>query len=149
MEQAQAKAETAAAEINAITKDCNQSWSLDCQSQPWCAAFATGILAKNGVMDFSNCSNVNYTPTLVEWSKSEGTWSQAGGDYEPQSGDMIMFDWDNTRSGADHVGIVVSYDNSTGVVTTVEGNSGSPGAVRVKTYDRNQACVMGYISPNK
>ncbi len=85
----------------------------------------------------------------MEWSKNEGTWSQAGGDCEPQSGDMIMFDWGNTRSGADHVGIVVSYDSSTGVVTTVEGNSGSPGAVRVKTYDRNQACVMGYISPNK
>ena len=62
---------------------------------------------------------------------------------------MIMFDWDNTRSGADHVGLVVSYDAGSGVVTTVEGNSGSPGAVRVKTYDRNQACVMGYIEPNK
>ena len=138
-----------ASQINAITKDWNQSWALDCQSQPWCAAFATGILAKHGVMDFSACDNVNYTPTLVNWAKGQGTWRQGGGDYAPKAGDMIMFDWDNTRSGADHVGLVVSYDAGSGVVTTVEGNSGSPGAVRVKTYDRNQACVMGYIEPNK
>ncbi|MGM9998061.1 MAG: CHAP domain-containing protein [Candidatus Bruticola sp.] len=136
-----------ASQINAITKDWNQSWALDCQEQPWCAAFATGILAKHGVMDFSACSNVNYTPTLVEWSKGQNTWQQGGNGYAPQAGDMIMFDWDNTRSSADHVGIVESYDPSSGTVTTIEGNSSN--SVRRRTYNVNDACIMGFIMPNK
>ncbi len=136
-----------AAQINAITKDWNQSWALDCQQQPWCAAFATGILAKHGVMDFSKCSNVNYTPTLVEWSKGQNTWQQGGNGYAPKAGDMIMFDWDNTRSSADHVGIVESYDAASGTVTTIEGNSSN--SVRRKTYNVNAACIMGFIMPNK
>ena len=136
-----------AAKINAITKDWNQSWALDCQQDHWCAAFATGILAKHGVMDFSQCENVNYTPTLVNWSKGQNTWHQGGGDYAPQPGDMIMFDWSNTRTEADHVGIVESFDPSTGVVTTIEGNSSD--AVCRRTYDYQTACVLGYISPNK
>ena len=134
-------------QINAITKDWNQSWALDCRSQPWCAAFATGILAKHGVMDFSKCSNVNYTPTLVEWSKGQKTWQQGGNGYAPKAGDMIMFDWDNTRSSADHVGIVESYDAASGTVTTIEGNSSN--SVRRKTYNVNAACIMGFIMPNK
>ena len=83
----------------------------------------------------------------MEWSKNEGTWSQAGGDCEPQSGDMIMFDWDNTRSGADHVGIVESYDAASGTVTTIEGHSSN--SVRRKTHNANAACIMGFIMPNK
>ncbi len=133
-----------ASQINAITKDCNKSWALDCQQYPWCAAFATGILAKNGVEDFSGCDNVNYTPTLVNWSKGEGTWNHASGDYSPKKGDMIFFDWDGSRTSPDHVGLVVSYDSNSGTITTVEGNSSN--SVRVKTYNRNDACVLGYTS---
>ena len=133
-----------ASQINAITKDWNQSWALDCQEWPWCAAFASGILAKNGVEDFSGCKNVNSTNYLVDWSQSEGTWNHASSDYSPKKGDMIFFDWDGSRTSPDHVGLVVKYDSDSGTITTVEGNSSN--SVRVKTYNRNDACVLGYTS---
>ena len=133
-----------AAQINAITKDYNKSWALDCQQYPWCAAFATGILAKHGVEDFSGCSNVNSTNYLVNWSQGEGTWNHASGDYSPKRGDMIFFDWDGSRTSPDHVGLVVNYDSNSGTITTVEGNSSN--SVRVKTYNRNDSCVLGYTS---
>jgi len=84
---------------------------------------------------------------LVEWSKGQNTWQQGGNGYAPKAGDMIMFDWDNTRSGADHVGIVESYDAASGTVTTIEGNSSN--SVRRKSYNVNAACIMGFIMPNK
>ena len=99
---------------------------------------------KNGVEDFSGCKNVNSTNYLVDWSQSEGTWNHASSDYSPKKGDMIFFDWDGSRTSPDHVGLVVKYDSDSGTITTVEGNSSN--SVRVKTYNRNDACVLGYTS---
>ena len=59
---------------------------------------------------------------------------------------MILFDWDGGRSGADHVGLVVSYDAASGTITTVEGNSSD--SVATRTYSIHDACVMGFIRNN-
>jgi len=97
-------------------------------------------------MDFSGCENVNYCPELRRWAGDSGLWEQAENGYEPQPGNMILFDWDGGRSGADHVGLVVSYDPASQTITTVEGNSSN--SVRTKTYSMTDACVMGFIRNN-
>ena len=133
-----------AARINEITKDWNQSWALDCQADHWCAAWATGLAAKHGTMDFTGCANVNYTPELTSWAKNTGIWNDGQSGQAPQAGNLIMFDWDG--DGADHVGIVVDYDPSTGKVTTIEGNTSDQVAYREYTY--GDARIMGYINNN-
>lgn len=54
--------------------------------------------------------------------KNRGLWQDRN--YDPRSGDIIFFDWDdeNGQDGeSDHVGIVEKVEN--GTVYTIEGNS--------------------------
>ena len=41
----------------------------------------------------------------------------------PQPGWLIVFEWADGDKYRDHIGIVESYDPSTGIVTTIEGNT--------------------------
>lgn len=45
-------------------------------------------------------------------------------DYTPIPGDLIFFNESLTTTGMEHIGIVVSVDSSTGVVTYIDGNTG-------------------------
>ncbi len=69
------------------------------------------------------------------------------GEYIPESGDLIFFDWVEDATGkrdgsADHVGIVEYVSGST--VHTIEGNAGRE--VRRREYDVNDGDIMGYAS---
>lgn len=124
-------------EINKITKESG----IDCGTTAWCAAWAMNLLDDNGVLDTSGCSNVNYTPTITSWAKSEGIWQQGGNGYTPQAGDAIMFDWDGGRDDADHIGIVSRVED--GYVYTIEGNTSD--AVHERKYQLSDGRIMGYI----
>ena len=113
---------------------------------PWCAAFATAVENKHGNMDFSQLDNWNYCPSIKNWAEGQGTW-HPNGSYNAQPGDMLLFDWDSDGC-ADHVGIVESYDPSTGVCITLEGNtSGDASGSQVARKERS-SCIMGFISSN-
>ncbi|MGM9992216.1 MAG: CHAP domain-containing protein [Candidatus Bruticola sp.] len=125
-----------ASSINAITKKSG----INCQTTPWCAAWAMNMLKDHGVLDTSSCSNVNYCPTIVNWAKKENIWAGRGS-YTPQPGDAILFDWQGDGT-SDHIGIVEKVAN--GKVYTIEGNSSD--SVARRSYSLNSANVMGYIN---
>ncbi|MDO5297144.1 MAG: CHAP domain-containing protein [bacterium] len=126
-----------AAQINAITQQSN----IDCQTTPWCAAYAMNMMENNGVLDTSTCANVNYCPTIEKWSQDQGTWEAQGNGYTPNSGDAILFDW-NGDGTAQHIGVVEKIED--GKVYTIEGNSSD--AVSRRSYDLNSENIKGYIN---
>ncbi len=126
-----------AAKINAITGRSG----IDCQTTPWCAAFAMNVLQEYGILDSSTCKNINSCGRVTNWAKDNDLWRDKG-DYQPQPGDAIIFDWqDDSYVGAQHIGIVVKVED--GVVYTIEGNSSD--SVAERHYNLNSGNIMGYI----
>lgn len=107
----------------------------------WCACFVSwcadqcGYIESGIIPKFSLCSDG------VDWFRGKGQWQN--GNYEPQAGDIIFFDWDGDGT-IDHVGIVEKSEN--GVVYTVEGNSGD--ACRQKSYPVGSSVIYGYGCPD-
>lgn len=103
----------------------------------WCACFVSwcadqcGYLERGIIPKFSLCSDG------VDWFKKNGQWQNKN--YEPQTGDLIFFDWGNNGT-IDHVGIVEKCEN--GRVYTVEGNSGD--ACKQQSYSVGSNSIYGY-----
>ncbi|NCE97901.1 lysozyme family protein [Emergencia sp. 1XD21-10] len=103
----------------------------------WCACFVSwcadqcGYLESGIIPKFSLCSDG------VNWFKGKGQWQDKN--YEPQTGDLIFFDWGHDGS-IDHVGIVEKCEN--GTVYTVEGNSGD--ACKQQSYPVGSSSIYGY-----
>lgn len=103
----------------------------------WCACFVSwcadqcGYLESGIIPKFSLCSDG------VNWFKGKGQWQDRN--YEPQTGDLIFFDWGHDGS-IDHVGIVEKCENET--VYTVEGNSGD--ACKQQSYPVGSSSIYGY-----
>ena len=103
---------------------CYVSWCAD-----QCGYIESGIIPK-----FAGCVDG------ANWFKGNGQWQDRN--YEPQTGDIIFFDWEGDGE-TDHVGIVEKCEN--GVVYTVEGNSGD--ACRQKQYTVGSSSIYGYGVP--
>lgn len=111
-------------------------------SVSWCAIFVSWCARQAGVCagaipNYASCT------AAVNTFKKVGIWKPRGS-YTPKRGDLIFFDWDRDPGVSEHTGIVTGVDN--GCVQTVEGNSGTPGAVRVKSYALNSVLVLGYAA---
>ena len=69
--------------------------------------------------------------------------------YTPVAGDIIYLRWDHETDpdvNVNHTGFVTKVVGTT--VYTVEGNAGTPGKVRERTYPLNDAQIVGYAHPN-
>lgn len=99
----------------------------------WCARRAGGCAG--GIPNYASCTHA------VKLFQRAGAWRDRGG-YTPQRGDLIFFDWNREPSISEHTGIVTGVRD--GWVQTVEGNSGTPGAVRQKSYALASALILGY-----
>jgi len=89
-------------------------------NQAWCGAFVNWCGKKSGV----EIPNTVYTPAGADAFKKMKRWYE-GEDAQPQTGDIVYFDFPS--DGVDrisHVGIVVK-DNNDGTVTCIEGNTSS------------------------
>lgn len=120
----------------------------------WCAIFQVWSANQAGynLVDFQTVtSNLNDFPNsyiagrILRFFNTNGRlrYSMAhGGNYTPASGDIIGFSWSANPDivELDHVGIVESFNN--GIITTIEGNSGSPRLVRRRTYAVNDPYVI-------
>ena len=71
-----------------------------------------------------------------------GLWRDAG-DYRPQRGDQILFDWTGW-GGCDHIGTVVGTDDGYRTVWCVEGNAGSPNGVHY--IRRDWTYIRGFVA---
>ena len=110
----------------------------------WCACFVSwcanecGYIEAGVIPKFAACASQG-----VPWFQERGLWQS--GSYEPRSGDIIFFDWDDGGQDgqSDHVGIVEKVEN--GRVYTVEGNSGD--SVRQNSYPIGYYEICGYGTP--
>lgn len=103
----------------------------------WCACFVSWCANECGLIENGSVPKFAYCPSGIQWFKDAGRWRER--DYEPQSGDIIFFDWGGDGV-SDHVGIVESCDGTT--VFTIEGNSGD--TCQRNSYDVDSASIMGY-----
>lgn len=110
----------------------------------WCDMFVCWCANQVGVSE-------NIIPKLAccddtgEWFDERGLYRNSyswGGDYYPQKGDLILFDWDRS-SDSDHIGIVTDVDRYT--VYTVEGNKDN--AVRKCEYSLGDDRIRAFCLP--
>ncbi len=114
----------------------------------WCADFVTFCLKETYGKDnvpgnfINTCSNTAGCTSIMNWSKSNGSWTTDPNTLQP--GDLVIFDWDNSGDG-DHVGIFISK-NADGTINTIEGNtSGAAGGSCVENKKRSPATIRGYV----
>ncbi|WP_195854733.1 GH25 family lysozyme [Aerococcus mictus] len=108
----------------------------------WCDIFVTVMGDRAGQSDavLRECSVERHE----NLHRDNGTWI---GRSKPQSGDLVFYDWQGADAGwSDHIGIVESFDGNN--ITTIEGNTGNPSAVRRVTHYWAANYIVGYARPN-
>lgn len=118
----------------------------------WCASFvawcaheagiSTNVITKSAAVD-----------SFMSQAKSQKRFYRYDSNYIPKPGDLIIWD---SRIKANpiserHIGIVKSYDSSTGRLATIEGNTtGNPlGAVNENHYNSiSSSGAAGFFSPH-
>lgn len=108
---------------------------------PWCACFVSwcgGQAGAWGGYKSAACIQFkNHFESKGAWQKGKGH----GGTYNPQPGDLIIFNWSGIYGGScNHIGIVESFDGTR--VHTLEGNSGD--RTRRKSYPVTSNLIVGY-----
>ncbi|MDO4274820.1 MAG: lysozyme family protein [Eubacteriales bacterium] len=104
----------------------------------WCACFVSWCGDQCGLIESGQMPKFALCDDGIAWFKSKGKWQERG--YTPSPGTLIFFDWPGQDGVSDHVGIVEKCEG--GMVYTVEGNSSN--AVNQRSYDINNASIMGY-----
>jgi len=129
---------------------CASSSGVRWVDNDWCADFAKYVWKGAGVTHASEPEQsggvlTGMAASFKDYGMTYGTWHPRAGGYVPEPGDSLVFDWEGDGV-IDHVGIVTSADGST--VTTVEGNAGTPGAVRARSYASSNVSIVGYAAPS-
>jgi hypothetical protein len=112
-------------------------------NEPWCDQFISYCAWASGNADVFG--KFEYCPSDVDFFKSKNEWGDT-----PQVGALVFYSW-SENGVADHVGIVVSFDDST--ITTYEGNTtdgsgdqSNGGGAYQRTRPRNGQ-ILGYGYP--
>lgn len=112
---------------------------------PWCCAFIWWLFKGCGASDlFYGGGKTASCTKLMDYAKKNGLWVTK--DYKP--GDLILFNWHNSKSSAEHIGICESVTKTS--VTCIEGNTSltsndNGGCVMRRT--RNLSVVVGAYRP--
>lgn len=127
----------------------DSSYSGPSTSWPWCAMFASWVMAQAGVsvpgMPSASCG------TILRACQSAGL--VISDKYAATRGDLVIYDWAGSNDGPnDHIGIVHAASRSQ--LDTIEGNtsSGSSGSQgnggRVAARTRDYSSVQAIIRPD-
>lgn len=103
------------------------AWTDVCpslQGEPWCAAFAVDMLARQGIDLRRYVDNPYYTPSLESWAKRWGIWHAYGSGYNPQPGDISIMG----RGHATHAGCPAPTAGNYSGYRQIEGNTVAEGA---------------------
>lgn len=118
------------------------------ESYDWCAATVSAAWIKAGIAAYTGieCSCGRF----IDIAKAKGEWIETDS-ITPKIGMACVYDWSDSgkgddKTGHDHIGMVTAVDGST--FTVIEGNSGSPAAVRKKQRKVDQRYIRGFISPD-
>ena len=114
----------------------------------WCAITWTAWMLLAGLNDKEAPMSYN-CGTLVSDAIKLGCWKEDD-NYKPAAGDGIIYNWSDNgvgdcKTGASHVGMVVSVSGST--IKVIEGNYSTTDKVAYRTIKRNQIYIRGYIVP--
>lgn len=107
----------------------------------WCAMYVSFCLHYAGVPESAFPQEAG-CGSWVRALQAHGLY-RAPGEYAPQSGDIVFFDWQQNGQ-PDHVGILEKADSDT--LTVLEGNSGN--SVCRSTYVTTDGTICGYGSLN-
>lgn len=107
-------------------------------STAWCAAFVSWC-AKEAGIDESVIPHTASVSVFLEYFQKAGTFHSITSNYIPSPGDLIIW----KARGRSHIGIVKEFDENTGVLKTVEGNSSN--AVRINTYQYSNLEAGGVV----
>lgn len=108
----------------------------------WCCIFVSWVFdyCKLGKYCKPNASCTQ----LFSWYKANGR-AYKRGEYVPQSGDVVFYDWNpGANDGPDHVGIVEKVLGN--MICTVEGNYND--SVKRRWVDYRSSIVYGFASPD-
>lgn len=112
----------------------------------WCAATVSAVAYTLGYQDIIplECS----CGRMIQKAQEMGIWVENDA-YVPQTGDIIMYDWQDSGKGdctgwPDHVGAVVSVDGF-GNMVIIEGNHNN--TVKTRNLRVNDRYIRGYITP--
>lgn len=118
-------------------------------SDEWCATYVSAVGIACGIENIIHreCS----CGKMIELYKAKGRWQENDG-YIPRMGDIIIYNWKDganyattdCKTGASHVGIVVSV--SSGSFKVIEGNKGE--AVGYRTVAINGRYIRGFCLPD-
>lgn len=104
----------------------------------WCNATVSCIFIDCGLRNLIPITT--YVPTTQQWAMNNGKWRGVNSGYMPQSGDLVIYDFNGNGTG-DHIGIVHSATSARNI-NAVEGNTGSPR--RVRMVGRTSG-ILGYV----
>jgi hypothetical protein len=104
--------------------------------EAWCADFVTAVYAMAGLplpsMSIGHHTGYSYVPDSFAYGKSHHAVRNS---WEAQPGDIICFDWTGAgtcTTSKSHTGLVDHW--SSGVLHTIEGNSGPHGGVNRRDW---------------
>lgn len=83
---------------------------------PWCMVFCQWVYSMAGVrlpVLTASCGE------MMRYAKQKGRWIESG--Y--RKGDLILFDWTESKKSPSHCGILYSIDERYGRIQTIEGNT--------------------------
>lgn len=109
----------------------------------WCGMFVSFCMNYAGVEEVP--LNYGVRPWIQDLSSEEVNIYRLAGEYTPNPGDMVFFDWEGDGL-SDHVGFVYELIEATeeepAKLKTIEGNSSN--RVQYVTYELEDACLLGY-----
>lgn len=114
-------------------------------SDEWCAAFISALGQACGMTDviLPECG----CERMIRLYRAKGLWQEQD-DYIPKSGDILMYDWQDSGVGdctgtADHVALVEKVEN--GYIHLIEGNRSQ--SVKRITIPINSRQIRGFCLP--
>lgn len=112
----------------------------------WCATTTSAGAIKAGLEDIIpiECS----CDEIIEIAKKRRIWQEKDS-YVPETGDLILYDWDDNGSGnnkgsVEHIGAVVSVSDKD-IIKVIEGNKSN--AVGYREIKVNGKCIRGFVTP--
>ena len=142
-----ARAEASAWEDNIGGYKYKDWYGANCD---WCAVFVSWCADQCGYIDSGLFPKSASVATYRNFFDSQGNFYLKG-TYTPKAGDLIIYG----ETGSSHIGIVADYDETSMILTTIEGNTGESSTdtyhegsrVREKQLSIYYSWIYGFCSP--
>ena len=142
-----ARQEEAAAEVN-IGGAKYKAWYG--MNGDWCAMFISWCADQCGYVESGIMPKTASVQAMLSWYRERQQYHTKESGHVPRAGDVVFF-----TNGMSHVGLVISYDPSTKILTTVEGNTGESqmepyhagSRVAMRRYPLTYGAISGYGTP--